>query len=600
MRVLFAGSFRNYKRVDLVVEQAVRFPDWEFRLAGAGEEDAGCRKQAHDASCRNIQFLGHLTAAQLGEEMRHAQIFFFPSEVEGHPQVLGQAAACGMPCIARGSYHPDYVVDGVTGILAASDADLGNALGRLIQDAELRNRMSAAAVRHSKNFNWDEIAVQWAAIFDEAIAHRQNFIGNIATTMPRTQTAIESVSSVSSPANSLRTHHEKRRVLILSEIISPYRIPVFNALACHEQIELHVLFLAETDSVLRQWRVYKDEIRFSYEVLPSLRLRVGKHSLPLNWGLRSRLKKFAPEAIICGGYNYAASWESLSWARSHDADFILWSESNAHDARQNLAALESVKKYFVSQCTRFVVPGKTSFEYLHSLGAPREQITIAPNAVDNHWFAAHAHSVRAHAADFRKRYNLPQRFILFVGRLIPEKGVFDLLEAYGRLENDYRQETGLIFVGDGASRPALECRAQEISPGEVRLPGFLHREDLAVFYALADALILPTHTDPWGLVVNEAMACGLPVITTTVAGCAADLIEDEWNGYLVPPRNPERLKVAIGRMLNNPALREQMGRRSAERILNYSPEICASGLAAAALPPGMVATNALAARRCAQ
>jgi glycosyltransferase involved in cell wall biosynthesis len=148
----------------------------------------------------------------------------------------------------------------------------------------------------------------------------------------------------------------------------------------------------------------------------------------------------------------------------------------------------------------------------------------------------------------------------------------------------------LVFAGDGASRPELERKARRISPGEVYFPGFLHREDLAGFYAFADALILPTHSDPWGLVVNEAMACGLPVIATVVAGCSADLVEDEWNGYVVPPNDPERLKLAIERILESSALRQQMGARSAERIRSYSPEACAAALA----------TAALVAERCAQ
>ncbi|MFZ0478920.1 MAG: glycosyltransferase family 4 protein [Terriglobales bacterium] len=587
-RVLFAGSFRKYKRADLVVEQAARFPEWESRLAGKGEEEAACRKQAQNANCRNVQFLGHLNAAQLGEEFRQAQIFFFPSEVEGHPQVLGQAAACGLPCIGRSSYQPDYVIDGVTGLLAGSDAELSAALGRLIQDAALRNRMSAAAIRHSEKFNWDEIAAQWAAIMEEAIVHRQMF--NRRRSTPPPHIVAESVPIKDSRAGSHHLPDRKRRVLILSEIISPYRIPVFNALAQHEAVDLHVVFLSETDAGLRQWRVYRDEIHFSYEVLPSHRLRAGKRSMLLNWGLRSRLAEFAPEILICGGYNYVASWEAQSWARRHDARFILWSESNAHDARSKLAWLQSMKDYFLSRCDRFVVPGKASCEYLQSLGSAPELITVAPNAVNNRWFAAQAESVRAGAAEFRERYHLPQRFILFVGRLVPEKGVFDLLDAYGRLGDDRRRDVGLVFAGDGASRPELERKARRISPGEVYFPGFLHREDLAGFYAFADALILPTHSDPWGLVVNEAMACGLPVIATVVAGCSADLVEDEWNGYVVPPNDPERLKLAIERILESSALRQQMGARSAERIRSYSPEACAAALA----------TAALVAERCAQ
>ena len=173
-RVLFAGSFRTYKRADLVVQQATRFPEWEFRLAGAGEEENACRRLAQDANCHNVQFLGHLNADQLGEEMRQAQVFFFPSALEGHPQVLGQAAACGLPCIARSSYNPDYVVDGVTGLLANCDAELSAALDRLIEDSELRKQMSAAAIRHAEKFEWDDVTKQWAAIMEEAIVQRQN------------------------------------------------------------------------------------------------------------------------------------------------------------------------------------------------------------------------------------------------------------------------------------------------------------------------------------------------------------------------------------------------------------------------------------------
>ncbi len=173
-RVLFAGSFRRYKRADLVVREAARFPEWEFRCAGTGEEQNACRTMARDRGCNNVEFLGHLNAAQLGEEMRQAQIFFFPSEIEGHPQVLGQASACGLPCIARTTYEPDYIVDGVTGLLANSDHQLSEALARLIGDSNLRQRMSDAAIRHAEKFDWDCVAQQWAEIMEKAIVHREN------------------------------------------------------------------------------------------------------------------------------------------------------------------------------------------------------------------------------------------------------------------------------------------------------------------------------------------------------------------------------------------------------------------------------------------
>jgi glycosyltransferase involved in cell wall biosynthesis len=175
-RVLFAGSFRRYKRAELVVREAAKHLDWEFRLAGMGEERTACQRLAQDLKCSNVVYLGHLNAVQLGEEMRSARIFFFPSELEGHPQVLGQAAACGLACVARSSYRPDYVVDGITGLLVSSDGQMSEALSRLMREPELTARMSLAAVKHSEQFDWDRITKQWQELMELAVvsheAHR--------------------------------------------------------------------------------------------------------------------------------------------------------------------------------------------------------------------------------------------------------------------------------------------------------------------------------------------------------------------------------------------------------------------------------------------
>jgi glycosyltransferase involved in cell wall biosynthesis len=106
--------------------------------------------------------------------MRQADVFFFPSILEGNPQVLLQASACGLPCVAMDFYRSDYVINGKTGFLAASDAELSEGLGRLIADAALRMNFSAAAVRHADQFDWDGIARQWSAVFEEVLHQRIN------------------------------------------------------------------------------------------------------------------------------------------------------------------------------------------------------------------------------------------------------------------------------------------------------------------------------------------------------------------------------------------------------------------------------------------
>ena len=376
------------------------------------------------------------------------------------------------------------------------------------------------------------------------------------------------------------------RSVVTTEIISPYRIPVFNALAQQKDLDLHVIFLSETDVNLRQWRVYKEGIRFSYEVLPSWRLHVAGHNILLNRRLRFSLNKSLPESVICGGYNYLASWQALWWARRHNVRFVLWTESNQRDKRSGHAGVEWLKRYFVSSCNAFVVPGKSSFAYLRTLGVSEQAIFTAPNAVDNTFFATQAEEVRRQPAAFREKFRLPPRFLLFVGRLVPEKGVFDLLHAYAKLGSDLRSQAGLVFAGDGVSTEALSEQAKLVDPGIISFCGFAQREDLAGLYALAEVFVLPTHSDTWGLVVNEAMACGLPIVVTDVAGCASDLVHDGWNGYIVPPSNPDRLSAAISSMLRQPETTRQMRARSSERIQSYSPQACADGLAEVALAAG--------------
>lgn len=171
--VLYAGSFRPYKRVDRVVRAAARFREVQFRIAGRGEEEENCRRLATELGCENITFLGHLSQRTLGDEMRNADVFLFPSELEGHPQVLVQAAGCGLPCIAMDSYHPESVRHGVTGFLATSETDLYEKLALLTGDANLRARMSAAALDHIRAFDWDQITRQWEGLFEIAVTNRR-------------------------------------------------------------------------------------------------------------------------------------------------------------------------------------------------------------------------------------------------------------------------------------------------------------------------------------------------------------------------------------------------------------------------------------------
>jgi glycosyltransferase involved in cell wall biosynthesis len=136
----------------------------------------------------------------------------------------------------------------------------------------------------------------------------------------------------------------------------------------------------------------------------------------------------------------------------------------------------------------------------------------------------------------------------------------------------------LVFVGDGPVRADLAQRARRIGSGIVKLYGWVHRERIAEFYALAEALILPTHSDTWGLVVNEAMACSLPIIASDAAGCVPDLVHEGKNGFTFRPRDIEGLAQAMQSFCRQPGLAARMGASSFEIVQAHTPEICAAGL----------------------
>jgi glycosyltransferase involved in cell wall biosynthesis len=372
----------------------------------------------------------------------------------------------------------------------------------------------------------------------------------------------------------------KRRAVILTEIIAPYRIPVFNALAARNDLDPHIIFLSENDPSLRQWHVYKDEISFSFEVLPSFRRHIGSYNLLLNKGIEAALRRASPQAILCGGYNYRAYWQAARWSVRNRLPLLLWSESNAADKPRN-RAVEFLKKRFARMCRAYIAAGISSRDYLLKLGAPAYSIFVAPDAVDVTMYAGAATKARASSAALRIEHALPVRYFLYVGRLVEEKGVFDLLAAYAALRKNIRARIGLVFVGEGTAREELRRRASNIHDGDIKFCGWVHRERISEFYALADALIFPTHSDPWGLVVNEAMACGLPIVASDVAGCVADLVYPSKNGFVFHPRDIAALSEIMRTLAAQPTLIQSMGARSFEMIQSHTPEHCAAGFAAA-------------------
>ena len=202
--------------------------------------------------------------------------------------------------------------------------------------------------------------------------------------------------------------------------------------------------------------------------------------------------------MVCGGYNYLASWQAQRWARRNGVQFLLWCESTGRDQRGEHALVESLKGNFLRGCDGFVVPGKSSRAYLLRFGVAAEKIFVAPNAVDSERFAAGALMVRGKAERVRQELGLPLRYFLFAGRMVRAKGVFELLEAYAQLAPELRTEIGLVFAGDGSDRAELEAVARDVIRERCTFPDLCIAMNCRVITGWLSALCCPRGAIPGG------------------------------------------------------------------------------------------------------
>ena len=367
------------------------------------------------------------------------------------------------------------------------------------------------------------------------------------------------------------------RIALLTEIISPYRIPVFNEINQSLTGQFLVLFLGKTEK-RRQWKIYREKIDFRYRVLPSILFQNGSSGAPyfLNPTIFYELMRYSPEIIITGGYQHPSYLLAILYARIFKKRIILWCESNKYDLRLCRPWNEFYKRMFVRSCDGYIAPGKASSEYLISLGASAKKIWMAPNAVDNAYFIQSCDRYRQNKDSFKQSKGYPEKLILYVGRLSDQKGIFDLLEAF-RIIFAKDPDAGLLLVGSGEQEKQYKdfCLINNLK--NVFFEGFIHQEKLPFYYAIADVFVLPTHSDPWGLVLNEAMACGLAVVSSDAAGAAPDLIIQGENGYVFKKGDIRQIVFCLENILGDEQKRTEMGKMSLEIIKNYSPFKCAQG-----------------------
>jgi glycosyltransferase involved in cell wall biosynthesis len=292
------------------------------------------------------------------------------------------------------------------------------------------------------------------------------------------------------------------------------------------------------------------------------------------------LAQLDPAVVFVPGWSHPGSLAVLEWCSRRRRPAVLMTATTAHDERRRWWR-EAVKRRIVAAGGAALAGGAPQSAYIQALGIRADAIFDGYDVVDNQHFTRGALLARRSAAQWRARLALPERFFLASSRFVAKKNLDRLLDAYA----GYRRRAGrdawhLALLGDGALRAELERRiARPDLAGAVLLPGFRQYHELPVWYGLAGAFVHASTTEQWGLVVNEAMAAGLPVIVSERCGCAPDLVQDGVNGVTFDPCDVEALAGLmywVAAMTNGQ--RDAMGAAGQRIIAEWGPERFAEGL----------------------
>ncbi len=303
--------------------------------------------------------------------------------------------------------------------------------------------------------------------------------------------------------------------------------------------------------------------------------------------LRARLfdalDRLAPDVLAINGYSGRDALACLEWCRSRRRGAVLMTDSKADDAPRH-AWREGLKRWIVSHYDAALCAGGPHRDYLLDLGFDSGSVALGYDAVDNAYFAERSRAARAS----EQAQQLPGldgtgAFFLASSRFLPRKNLDLLIRAYAEYRRRVPVPWRLVILGDGDERGRLEALVTALGVEEVTFAGFRQIDELPCYYGQAGAFVHPALQDQWGLVVNEAMASGLPVLVSRTAGCARDLVEEECSGLLFDPADGQGLTALLVKLSSDPLLRSRLAAGARRRIADWGLERFCTGLLAASL-----------------
>jgi glycosyltransferase involved in cell wall biosynthesis len=365
------------------------------------------------------------------------------------------------------------------------------------------------------------------------------------------------------------------RLAIVASHVIQYQDPFFRRLAADRDVDLTVFYCSRAGA-----EVYRDEdmgtsLRWDIDLLQGYRHvflrnfgRGDGYARLINPGIVTKVARF-DAVLLMLGWGTITSLLAIVACRVTGTPFLLYGDSSFPPEVKNWR--DRVRAAFLRGVFRlasgFMVSGVLNAEYYAHYGASRERFFLLPWAIDNERFAEASRFVPGEREAMRASFGIAPEQIAFVfsAKLVARKDPMTLLRALAQMQQ--RDRAVVVFLGNGELRDALETFARDENLN-VRFAGFVNQADLPKHYAMCDAFVLPSTYEPRGAVINEAMACGLPVVVTDRCGSLGDIVLDGENAFVYPAGDATALAHAMDALMDD-ALRARMGQRSREIIATW-------------------------------
>lgn len=338
------------------------------------------------------------------------------------------------------------------------------------------------------------------------------------------------------------------KLAIVTNILTPYRIPLFAAMA--GQVDrLTVLLMAEREEN-RQWEL--GAIPFEVQVLPGFHLRPRRAdvSIHLNYGVIRALRRLNPDVVLSGGFA-AANVAAFAYCRLFGKKYVAWTHLTLQDGAESSRLRRWIRHLVIGSAHGSIAESSVAREAFVHYGAPPRRVLRAVMPLDVSRIHEQTDAVRRSPGyqAFRSRY--PGVVLLSIGQLIARKGCREMLEIYRRIAQ-VRPDVSLVMLGDGPERASLERMVDEQRIPHVFFEGYVQSEDLPQYLACADLFVFHTLYDAFGLVLSEAMAASLPVVSSVHAAATRDLIKEGVTGVSIDPHAAAASAETIVKLLDLP------------------------------------------------